>query len=150
MVLTGVRNKVKIICPIHGEFEQILHDHLNGYGCSYCSGKKNYINDFILQSNLRHNNEYDYSKVILKNYKTKVKIICKEHGEFEQMPSNHVRGNGCPVCNRSWGEFLSFEEARKFIQKLGFKSHKEWQDYCKSGLKPDNIPTNPDSIYGKK
>ena len=31
--------KVKIICPVHGIFEQRPNDHLNGKGCSKCSKK---------------------------------------------------------------------------------------------------------------
>ena len=31
--------------------------------------------------------------------KTKIKIACPKHGIFEQQPSNHLTGNGCPKCN---------------------------------------------------
>ena len=53
---------------------------------------------FIEKSNKKHNNKYDYSKVEYVNSKTKVCIICPEHGEFWQTPAAHVRGNGCPEC----------------------------------------------------
>lgn len=33
-------SKIKIICPIHGVFEQTYNDHFSGLGCSYCSNKK--------------------------------------------------------------------------------------------------------------
>ena len=33
----GVKNKVTIICPIHGEFKQTAGSHLRGAGCSVCS-----------------------------------------------------------------------------------------------------------------
>ena len=46
--------------------------------------------------------------------------------------------------------FLPFEEAKKFIQSLNLKSQKEWIEYCKSGNKPDNIPSNPESHYRNK
>ena len=29
--------KVRIICPIHGDFEQNAHSHLNGRGCPKCN-----------------------------------------------------------------------------------------------------------------
>ena len=58
------------------------------------------IDDFIKKSNLKHNNKYDYSKTFYINSKLKVKIICKEHGEFEQNANNHIRGNGCPSCKK--------------------------------------------------
>jgi len=47
-------------------------------------------------------------------------------------------------------EYLSFQEAREFVMKLGFKSSKEWHMYCKSGNKPDNIPANPSGVYKLK
>ena len=46
-------------------------------------------------------------------------------------------------------EFLSFNEARKFIRTLNLKSKKEWIKYCNSGNKPNNIPSNPDVYYKK-
>ena len=54
--------------------------------------------NFIKKSNKKHDNKYDYSKVEYVNSKTKVCIICPEHGEFWQTPAAHVRGNGCPEC----------------------------------------------------
>ena len=53
---------------------------------------------FIEKSNKKHDNKYDYSKVEYVNSKTKVCIVCPEHGEFWQTPAAHVRGNGCPEC----------------------------------------------------
>jgi hypothetical protein len=47
----------------------------------------------------------------------------------------------------SSSKYLPFIEAREFIRKLGLKNKKEWDDYCISGLKPDNIPSNPEIIY---
>lgn len=57
------------------------------------------MEDFIKESQKIHNNKYDYSKVQYVNTKTKVCIVCSKHGEFWQLPSNHVRGAGCPRCN---------------------------------------------------
>ena len=47
-------------------------------------------------------------------------------------------------------QFRNFESARKFVQKLGLKSGKYWQEYCKSGDKPDDIPSAPGSFYKKE
>lgn len=46
-------------------------------------------------------------------------------------------------------EYLDFKECRDFVRNLGLKSNYEWREYCKSGLKPDNIPANPESYYKK-
>jgi len=41
----------------------------------------------------------------------------------------------------------SFEEARALVHTLGLKSKKYWEEYCKSGKKPEDIPTNPAQAY---
>jgi superfamily II DNA or RNA helicase len=43
--------------------------------------------------------------------------------------------------------FLPFMQARKYVKILKLKSIAEWRDYCKSGKKPTNIPSNPDKKY---
>jgi len=45
-----------------------------------------------------HGGRYDYSKVEYVNSYDNVIIICPEHGEFEQTPTNHRRGAGCREC----------------------------------------------------
>lgn len=61
--------------------------------------KKSLTNfEFVSKSKEVHGDNYDYSLVNYKNNKTKVKIVCLEHGEFEQIPSNHLRGMGCRFC----------------------------------------------------
>jgi hypothetical protein len=92
--------KVKIICPIHGEFEQTPANHYMG-GCSACSNKRQHTNETFSNKAISvHGNSYDYSNSIYVNYKTKVKIICPIHGEFEQTPINHIgHKKGCPSCS---------------------------------------------------
>jgi len=98
------RTKVKIICPIHGVFEQLSGNHLKGYGCLKCSnsliGKSNTLNikQFIEKAKAIHGDKYDYSLVEYKNARTKVKIICPIHGVFEQIPNDHLNGRGCKKC----------------------------------------------------
>ena len=45
--------------------------------------------------------------------------------------------------------YRSCEEARDFIRSLGLKNYSEWQEFCKSGRKPFDIPESPGSIYQK-
>ena len=35
--ISNLHNKIRIICPVHGEFKQIAEDHLNGHGCPNCN-----------------------------------------------------------------------------------------------------------------
>ena len=41
-------------------------------------------------------------------------------------------------------EYLSFEEARKEVRKLGLNDHKEWREYCRSGKNINNIRHHPE------
>ena len=91
--------KVKIICPIHGIFEQSPYEHLKGGNCPYCYGLYKTTKQFIEEANKVHNNRYDYSLTEYKKAKIKVKIICPIHGVFEQIPNNHLSGQGCPDCS---------------------------------------------------
>lgn len=99
---------VCIICPKHGEFWQRANNHVTKkYGCPKCKGEKNsqrckYTKEqFIEKSKQIHGNKYDYSKVNYIDSETPVIIICPEHGEFPQIPSNHYKhGSGCPECGK--------------------------------------------------
>jgi hypothetical protein len=103
--------KVKIICPFHGIFEQLPKSHLKGYGCEFCSieklknSRRDTKIDFLIKAHRIHGLKYDYSQVNYVNSYTKVKIICFEHGIFEQRPQDHLNSaNGCPICSESKGE----------------------------------------------
>lgn len=96
---------VTIICPLHGPFNQSPASHLVGSGCPVCSVEKirnantNTTEDFLARASEVHGDRYDYSKVVYKNFFTKVEIICKEHGSFWQTAGFHTsNGNGCPSC----------------------------------------------------
>lgn len=92
------KEKVDIICKKHGVFKQIPNSHLNGKGCLKCGQKLKNTNIFIKDAIKIHEQRYDYSLVEYVNSKTKVKIICKSHGLFEQLPNSHLSGTNCHKC----------------------------------------------------
>lgn len=100
----NARSKVIIICPIHGEFEQTIDNHLHGHKCMKCSiiennsYKPDTKDQFIEKAKLVHGDVYDYSKIDYYRSKSKIKIICKKHGIFSQKACNHLSGRGCPAC----------------------------------------------------
>jgi hypothetical protein len=46
-------------------------------------------------------------------------------------------------------QYRSFEDARAFVRGLSLKSYEEWVDYCRSGKKPADIPSNVSRVYAK-
>jgi len=102
VVYLNTSSKVKIVCPIHGEFEQTPNKHMAGRGCPSCGGTQRLSkSDFIERSADVHNNKYDYSLVEYTTNAIEVVITCKRHGSFKQKPSNHMNGQGCPKCSKS-------------------------------------------------
>ena len=87
---------------------------------------------------------------------------CKSGNKPNDIPSNldkFYKNKGW----KGWGDFLGtgnvanknkvyrqFKEARDFVRKLNLKNQKEWQEYCKSGDKPDDIPADPLRVYKNK
>jgi len=55
--------------------------------------------NFIEKANKMHNNFYLYNKVYYINARSKVIITCPIHGDFEQLPYNHLMGKGCNKCS---------------------------------------------------
>ena len=91
--------KIKIICPIHGEFEQTPRCHINSE-CFHCYISKRIKGTeiFIEEAKKIHGDKYDYSLVDYKNRFTTIKIICEKHGIFEQIPYAHLKGSICYKC----------------------------------------------------
>ena len=94
------KRPVTILCREHGEFEQSPRKHLLGQGCPACGGSLRLSNDeFITRARDIHGDRYDYGEVNYVNDKTKLIIICPDHGRFLQSPSVHVHNKaGCPAC----------------------------------------------------
>lgn len=132
--LCGNNKKIKIICLKHGEFQQIVSDHLRGCGCPKCGKEKSTeisksnTEEFISKAKIIHANKYDYSKTIYIKALEKLLIICPAHGEFYQKANSHLSGKGCPICQDSKGEKIIKEflikNNIKFIPQKKFKECK--------------------------
>lgn len=58
--------------------------------------------EFIDKAKSVHGDKYGYSGVAYVNAHSKVTILCKEHGDFEQTPNNHLSGKGCSKCSSTY------------------------------------------------
>ena len=54
--------------------------------------RKRTLGEFIYEARKVHGDKYDYSRVVYESSVKKVCIICPEHGEFWQVPNNHLFG----------------------------------------------------------
>ena len=123
VIFNSNKDRIEIICPIHGSFYQILDHHMRGCGCPKCAGRNNNTEDFLRKSKIVHNELYNYSKTKYVDYKTPVTIICRNHGEFKQLPNVHLRGSGCPICNYSKGELF----IKNILDKNNIRYEKEYK-----------------------
>lgn len=138
------RNSImKVIChekykngEEHGAFNMIPNNTLNPYlhcGCPKCgrekcdNSRKLSFDEFTDKANKRHNNAYIYhndESFEKREKNTKIKITCKIHGDFYQTISNHLYGQGCPICKTSK---LEQELANFLINKnIEYESQKKF------------------------
>ena len=110
-------DKICIICPEHGEFWITAKTFCQHSSCPKCDlikpkgRKKIGLFNFLKKCKMIHGEKYDYSKVEYINGTKKVCIICPEHGEFWQLPVNHMHGKqGCPKCAHSVSNEKDFIE----------------------------------------
>ena len=109
--------RVIIGCPVHGWFDQVAKSHLEGFGCAKCAcenrlkthGMK--ADEFVRRSKLVHRDRYVYSNINFISACDNVSIVCKKHGEFNQIAHVHYNGSGCQRCanSSSKGESEIFE-----------------------------------------
>ncbi|MGP9557229.1 hypothetical protein [Psychrobacter sp. AOP7-A1-24] len=93
-----------------------------------------FVDKVIQKNHARHLDEngglkYDYSKMEYKNNHSYVTVICDEHGEFEIIPSNHLKGGACPSC-ASTGR----SNTGDFVDKAN-KVHNNYYSYSKTCYK---------------
>jgi hypothetical protein len=112
-IFTGKHKNIEIRCvgTDHPPFFQFPYNHaVKGQICGVCSriekaenrknGKILTTKSFKKDAAVKHNGKYDYSLVVVTKTTTPVKIICPEHGAFDQRPHSHLGGSGCPECGK--------------------------------------------------
>lgn len=106
VVYVDQTTKVAIKCIIHGVFHQLPPNHcLRKSKCPKCStqktcdGQRKTLNTFIRESQLVHDNFYTYDKAIYTTARKLLTITCPDHGDFQQLPTNHLKGVGCSSCH---------------------------------------------------
>jgi hypothetical protein len=135
LVYIHANKKIEIGCPKHGWVERRANDVLRQKApcpkCGWDIGGKNgrlSQSEFISHSNKVHNWKYDYSLVEYVLNNVSVKIICPDHGLFEQKPNHHLNGRGCSKC----GDIIKGNSKRTSLEKFldeCYKVHNDFYDY---------------------
>ena len=73
--------------------------------------------EFLKKAKEIHNGKYSYDNFVFKNKTTKSIITCPIHGDFEQTPKNHLKGQGCPICGKELARNMHKHNYLHFIQK---------------------------------
>lgn len=125
----GSQNKVRIKCGVHGWFEQIPHDHLKLQGCRKCSTTNMNATSWteaFMAFTKKHGERYFYKKETYVNMSTPMTIVCADHGDFQQKPTEHILRQGCAKCSgrHRW-------TTEEFIERAK-QAHKEKYTYTKS------------------
>ncbi len=99
--------KVKIICPIHGLFEQTPNSHttVGTHGCLECSKVsatdklKLTPREILKRSKAKFGDKFILDLSSYSSINSLVKITCPIHGEFVYKLCNHLSSEeGCPCC----------------------------------------------------
>jgi hypothetical protein len=117
--------KINFICHEHGKQKAIISNLLKGSGCRDCSVKRRTVKktltteQWIKKARIVHGDRYDYSKAFYKNARTKLLVTCRDHGDFEIDPSNHIHlKRGCKIC--SGGKFVNADNSKKRLTQAQF------------------------------
>ena len=145
----GSHQKVRIICPKHGEFWQIAKDHMNGQGCPICGREKSGLQrrsnteKFISSFKELYGNKLDLSKFVYTKSNIKSTVICPIHGEFEATPNNLLRGRGCPICgniNKKVKQTISEQVFNERMEKIyGDSLTYDFSNYSNFGKKMEFV-----------
>lgn len=100
---------VKIICRVHGPFEQLARNHLMGNGCGICYLEKciTSFSEYVRRAQMVHGSKYTYLNDGYTDTRGKVTIVCPKHDKFTQGAHNHLSGNGCPDCAPSFYSMIA-------------------------------------------
>jgi hypothetical protein len=135
---------IKIVCPKHGLFEQKPGKHMRGQGCPKCARELKRYNElstkeFLEKAEKIHGNRYDYSLVNYNKSYKKIKIICSEHGLFEQTPNNHLMGMKCGKCALQDNADKRRLTTEEFVKKARRGIHKDRYGYLEVNYKGCDI-----------
>lgn len=101
--ITSYNEKLRYLCPIHGEMAMLWNNFMRGAGCRKCAteevAKRMYADfDMISEEFERRGYTLLSTKDEYHGAFEKLRYLCPEHGEQQTDWSNFRAGKGCPEC----------------------------------------------------
>ena len=116
-------DKVTIICPKHGPWQQTPNNHLHNFGCSKCKSDRlrsvfaDDLQSFTKKASNIHGRRFEYLGPY-KNQNTPIEIQCPVHGAFKQKPVDHLKSSfGCPKCALETSVKATLLTHEEFVEK---------------------------------
>lgn len=125
-VFSTSKSKIIVTCPVHGDFETSVGNHLKGKACRRCA-----VDKFVKERSLtlpeikvrlkdlhKDSLSFPYIDLEFKNKHSLITCVCEKHGVFEKKVKNLLwKPSGCNKCggiDRSLPTYL-------YIKFLGSK-----------------------------
>lgn len=126
----GIKGKVLIVCPNHGEFRAAAHMHLRGIECPKCSrpGAGMTFDEMVVKAVQKHGERYSYVDEQWVGMAGNVVYDCPDHGRIVQKAFDHLNKGGCRQCGRKKGALARISSLDNFIEKAR-RTHGERYQY---------------------
>lgn len=106
---------------------------------------------------------FEVAKATIQQFRLNSIQEWKEFKDSKRMIKGMPRSPEVVYKNKGWNgyidflgikkksRFLDFEQAKEIVSQFNIRSSSEWKNsFCKSEIKPKNIPASPDSAYKNK
>lgn len=140
------RDKVDIVCDVHGTFSQTVSDHAGGKGCKTCGRKrsgnvrKKSPQQFFEEMKVLHDSYYTYPENDYNGLSNPITIECPVHGRFTQTAYNHAWGKGCRPCADKRNAEVRMKYDTESFKEYCSGLHKGKYDYSKVDYKAATKP----------
>lgn len=143
---TTSKDRIKIICREHGEFQQVYSTHAAGHGCPTCAkierGNRARItyDEFIEKARELYGDLYIYpARGSYTKASDKITITCTKHGDFVTTPTRHINSaSGCSGCSLARTGRVALTE-EEFFRRVK-KAHGDRYDLSKTVFSGSKTP----------
>ena len=90
--------------------------------------------EFLKKAHAIYGDKYCYERTILGGHLDKIRVTCKEHGDWYPVRKNFLSGHGCPECAKEASSSKQKKSIKQFVEDAR-KKHGDKYDYSKAEYK---------------